>query len=156
MLCYVKLNILLLLEDNNIMLIRFVIYGLTGLLLEVFWTGMSSLLSGNLSMTGHTYIWMFFIYGLAVFLEPIHNKIRRENFLIRGLIWTLIIFTIEFISGFLLDTIIGACPWDYRQSSQLTFFGYIRLDYFPAWFLTGLFFEKYHDFLTTKAHEFFK
>ncbi|WP_034430304.1 putative ABC transporter permease [Caldisalinibacter kiritimatiensis] len=138
------------------MLIRYVIYGLSGLLIEVFWTGFSSLIYGDLTLTGHTYLWMFFIYGLAIFLEPIHNKIRRENFVVRGFIWTVLIFSIEFLTGFLLDKMIGICPWDYKRSSKLTLYGYIRLDYFPAWFIVGLLFEKYHDFLIQKAQNLFR
>ena len=132
---------------NNVMLTHFVIYGLIGLLLEVFWTGFTSLFAGNLALTSKTYIWMFFIYGIAVFLEPMHDKIRRENFLIRGSIWSIVILCIEFICGFLLDNLIGVCPWDYTNSSKYSFLGYIRLDYFPVWFFAGLIFENIHDFL---------
>jgi len=129
------------------MLLRYIVYGLSGLLLEIFWTGIGSLISGDFTLTGHTYIWMFFIYGLAVFLEPLHDRIRGEHFLLRGLTWVTLIYFIEFITGFLLDLIIGYCPWDYRKSTSYTLYGYIRLEYFPAWFVVGLIFERYHDLL---------
>lgn len=132
------------------MLTHFVIYGLLGMLMEVFWTGLHSLLSGNLNLNSKTSIWMFFIYGLAVFLEPIHDKIRRENILFRGLTWAVLIFAIEFLSGFLLEQLISSCPWDYRNSTKYTIRGYIRFDYFPVWFIVGLIFEKAHDFLCEK------
>ncbi|RKD34418.1 putative ABC transporter permease [Thermohalobacter berrensis] len=135
------------------MLTRYIIYGFSGLIIEIFWTGLGSLFSGNLSLTGHTYIWMFFIYGFAVFLEPIHDKIRNNNIFLRGIVWTVLIYTIEFFSGMLLDYLIGICPWDYTKSTKYTLYGYIRLDYFPAWFLAGIFFERFHDFLDSKiAH----
>lgn len=137
-------------KNTIYMLIRFVLYGLTGFLIEVLWTGFGSLISGNLALTGTTYLWMFFIYGLAVFLEPIHNRIRREHFLIRGFIYVLLIYVIEFSSGFILDTLIGYCPWDYTASTRYTFFGYIRLDYFPAWLFAGFLFERFHDFLDSR------
>ncbi|WIV10847.1 hypothetical protein [Proteiniborus sp. MB09-C3] len=132
------------------MLTHFVIYGLLGMLMEVFWTGMHSLLSGNLNLISKTSIWMFFIYGSAVFLEPIHDKIRRNNIFIRGITWVFLIYTIEFLSGFLLEQLIGSCPWDYKSSTTYTLRGYIRFDYFPAWFIVGLIFEKAHDFLDKK------
>lgn len=132
------------------MLTHFVIYGLSGMLMEVFWTGMHSLLSGNLNLISKTSIWMFFIYGSAVFLEPIHDKIRRNNIFIRGITWVFLIYTIEFLSGFLLEQLIGSCPWDYKSSTTYTLRGYIRFDYFPAWFIVGLIFEKVHDFLDKK------
>lgn len=150
------LNKILRLAHNIFMLTHFILYGFLGILIEVFWTGLWSLLSGDLSLTGHTYIWMFFIYGLAVFLEPIHDKIRSENLFIRGFIWVFLIYFVEFISGFLLDKLIGACPWDYRKSTRYTLFGYIRIDYLPAWFVGGLFFEKFHDFLDKRKLNLFK
>lgn len=133
--------------NNNIMIIKFVIYGLLGLLTEIFFTGIGSLISKDFTLVGHTYIWMFFIYGLAVFLEKIHDIIRHKNILIRGGIWSVVIFSIEFVTGFLLDKIIGICPWDYSGNSPYTVFGYIRLDYLPFWFVLGLLFERVHDYL---------
>ncbi|TCS83530.1 hypothetical protein EDD72_10480 [Tepidibacillus fermentans] len=110
--------------------------------MKVIWTGFWSLLSGNLALSGHTYIWMFFIYGSAVFLEPIHGRIRRWHFIIRGSTWAILIFAIEFLTGYLLQLILGECPWDYRQTTSITLMGLIRYDYFPAWFTVGLLFEK--------------
>lgn len=135
------------------MLTHYIIYGLLGMLMEIFWTGMHSLLSGNLNLISKTSIWMFFIYGSAVFLEPIHSKIRRNNIFVRGTLWVFLIFAIEFISGFFLKQVIGSCPWDYSYSTKYTLGGYIRFDYFPAWFIVGLIFEKVHDFLDKKLEK---
>lgn len=135
---------------NVNMLTHYIIYGLTGLIIEIFWTGMGSLISGNFALTGQTYIWMFFIYGLGVLFEPIHDRIRGYYFFYRGLIWVFLIYLIEFTTGFLLQSLIGYCPWDYRSVTNYTFFGYIRLDYFPAWFVVGMLFEKFHDFIDNK------
>ena len=132
------------------MLTRYGIYGMTGLIMEILWTGLGSLFAGNFALTGYTYLWMFFIYGLAIFLEPIHDKIRSRHFFIRGIIWVLFIYGIEFLTGFLLDILIGYCPWDYRGYSDYTLYGYVRLDYFPVWFIVGMIFEKFHDFLDNK------
>ncbi|MGD9677385.1 MAG: hypothetical protein AB7V16_03315 [Vulcanibacillus sp.] len=127
------------------MLINYIIYGLSGLLLETVWTGLGSLFSGNYNLTGYTYLWMFFIYGLGVFLEPIHDIVRDKNFLIRGLIWAVLIFAIEFFTGYLLDMVLGRCPWDYSNDTIYSLYGYIRLDFLPIWFIVGLVFEKLHD-----------
>lgn len=139
------------------MLIHYIIYGLSGLILEVFWTGLGSLFSGNFNLTGHTYLWMFFIYGLAIFFEPIHEKIRHRSLIVRGIIWSILIFTIEFSTGYLLDLMLGSCPWDYSKETTLTLYGYIRFDYFFVWFVVGIIFEKFHDFLDQnnkkKIHE---
>jgi len=35
------------------------------------------MLNKNWNLPAKTYIWMFGIYGMAVFLEPLHNFIKR-------------------------------------------------------------------------------
>lgn len=125
---------------------RFIIYGLLGFCVEVLWTGFGSLLSGDIKLTGSTYIWMFFIYGFAVFLEPIHNRIRHLSFVIRGGVYMFLIFGIEFFTGMLLRKILGVCPWNY-VSEPMSIWGIITLSYAPVWFMAGLLFEKMHDFL---------
>ncbi len=129
------------------MLINYIIYGLLGLLLETIWTGLGSLLSGNYKLTGYTYLWMFFIYGLGIIFEPIHDRIRNKNFLIRGLIWAFLIFAVEFTTGYLLELLIGSCPWNYGRDTKYSLYGYIRLDFLPIWFVVGLAFEKLHDLI---------
>jgi len=126
---------------------RFVVYGLLGWCLEIFWTGLNSLLKGDIKLIGFSSIWMFLIYGLAaIFLETIHNKIRKSPLIERGIIYTLIIFFIEFTTGWILNFTMKACPWDYG-SGPLAINGLIRLDFVPVWFAAGLLFEKIHDTL---------
>ena len=64
----------------------------------------------------------------------------HARFQIRGCIYALMIFTGEFLSGRLLQKH-RLCPWDYT-SHHWNIQGIIRLDFFPYWFATGLFFEK--------------
>lgn len=132
------------------MIKRFLLYGITGWCMEIIWTGLGSALQGDLRLASHTYLWMFLIYGLAVFLETLHDAIRECSWQVRGLIWMIVIVSLEYFTGFLLDTIVGACPWDYSKNAPLSLYGYIRLDYFPVWFMAGLLFERLHDFLTPK------
>ncbi len=127
-------------------IIRFTIYGLLGWCLEIIWTGVGSLISGNYLLYSFTYMWMFLIYGMGIFFEPIHNKIRDWNVFLRGGTWVLIIFAVEYFFGWSLAKIIGHCPWDYGNG-PLSINGYIRLDFIIPWFFTGLLFEKVHDFL---------
>lgn len=124
---------------------RFIFYGLAGWCVEVFWTGFMSLLKGDVMLSSYSSLWMFFIYGLSVFLEPIHNRIRHIHYIGRGLTYTCLIFIGEFLSGGLL-TLFGACPWDYSDS-PLSILGLVRLDYAPVWFSTGLLFEILHNYL---------
>lgn len=129
-----------------IMLTRFIIYGLLGWNMEVFWTGLMSGLNGNPRLAAHTYLWMFPIYGLAVLLEPLHDRIRCLHWYLRGMTWVLVIWAVEFTTGGLLRLLVGTSPWIYRDGWQV--YGLIRLDMAPLWFVTGLLFEKLHDRLS--------
>ncbi|NLK52283.1 MAG: hypothetical protein GX295_07545 [Syntrophomonadaceae bacterium] len=129
------------------MKVRFFIYGVTGWGMEVFWTGLGSLVRGDWDLSGYTYLWMLPIYGLAVFLEPLHDRIRLMPWVTRGLIWAAVILLFEYAAGWLLRHLLGFCPWDYSAWTRYTLDGLIRLDYTPVWFAAGLLFEKYHDFL---------
>ena len=127
------------------MLIRYIIYGLLGWNIEIIWTGFTSLANGSKNLMGHTSIWMFFIYGAAVFLfEPVHTWIANLHWFWRGCIWMLLIFFIELVSGLLLK-LFGIQAWAYTGPTAVL--GVIRLDYAPLWFAVGLIFEKIHHIL---------
>lgn len=126
--------------NTKAMLTRFVLYGAIGCLMEVFWTGMGALINKDFKLRSTTSIWMFFIYGMVVFLEPIYLLIQPAPILLRGLIYTLCIYTGEYITGVALKRA-NLCPWDYTHS-RYHVQGLIRLDYAPAWFVAGLIFER--------------
>ncbi|MCK8823839.1 putative ABC transporter permease [Fuchsiella alkaliacetigena] len=128
------------------MTIRFIIYGLLGWCLEVFWTGLGSLTAGQSDLRAWTSLWMFPIYGLAIFLEPIYDKIKDWPIITRGGIYTLLIFSVEYLTGWLLLNTVGVFPWDYSHS-PFSINGIIRLDYAPAWFIVGLLFERLYELL---------
>ncbi len=123
------------------MIKRFAIYGLIGWLLEVMWTGLHSLIQMDVKLQCYTYIWMFPIYGTVVFFEPLCNKIKNWHILYRGGVYTICIFTIEYLTGMILQKVLGICPWDY-SGTPFSINGIIRLDYAPVWFIAGLFFER--------------
>ena len=129
------------------MIYRFLIYGLLGWGFEIFWTGLGSALKGDVRLSAGTYLWMFPIYGLAVLLEPLHENIRSWPWVFRGILWLIMIWTIEFVTGGALRLITGVSPWDYSGSTPWQVDGLIRLDMAPLWFVTGLLFERVHDFL---------
>jgi uncharacterized membrane protein len=121
------------------MIIRFLIYGAIGWCMEIMWTGFHSLKNKDYKMTATTSIWMFFIYGMVVFFEPVCDVLAGLPILIRGGIYVLCIFGIEYLTGGFLKRL-GSCPWDYT-GSKYNINGLIRLDYAPAWFLAGIIFE---------------
>lgn len=120
---------------------NFILCGLCGWCMECFWTGCASMRrKKDKKLSCHTSIWMFPIYGMAACLLPLCKKLKSRNALIRGGVYALLIYLVEYISGITLKKF-GACPWDYSKA-KLNYKGVIRLDYAPAWFVAGLFFEK--------------
>lgn len=132
------------------MMRHFALYGLSGWCMEIFFTGLYSLFRGNPELSGTTYIWMFFIYGLAVFLEPIHDKIRRLSFIIRGGVYSILILVTEYLTGWFLSELIGVCPWDYGSGKYIVN-GFTRIDAAPLWAVAGLLFEKLHDVISLQT-----
>lgn len=138
------------------MIYRFLLYGLIGWGLEIFWTGLGSAVAGDVRLSASTYLWMFPIYGMAILMEPIHHRIRAWPFLLRGLVWLLIIWIIEYGSGGMIRSITGSSPWDYTGTTPWQVNGLIRLDMAPLWMITGFLFERIHDFFIkhlTVSHE---
>ena len=136
--------------DITDILNRFVIYGCLGLFLEIIWTGLMSAVKGDKNLRCGTYLWMFFIYGAGVILEPLHELIREFLWIYRGFIWSAVIFAVEYMTGFILKLTIGSCPWNYDGDGDeiiTSVKGIIRIDYLPVWFFVGLLFERVHDFI---------
>lgn len=133
------------------MWLRFFIYGLLGWCIEIVWTALSSTINRTQQgwrLRGETYLWMFPIYGLiAPLYEPAHTAIRLWPWLLRGAVYALGFMAIEYVTGWLLRKLTGACPWDYTSRSRWQIHGLIRLDYAPLWALLGLALEPLHAFL---------
>ena len=121
---------------------RFLLYGIVGWSIEIIWTGLFSLISGNFTLQAYTSLWMFFIYGCAIFLEPLHDIIRDWNVILRGIIWVVIIWGVEYTTGKILLGILDVYPWQYFGKFAVE--GIVKLDYAPAWFVAGLLFERMH------------
>ena len=129
---------------------RFLIYGMAGWCFEIFFTGIKHGIQSkgtDWSLSGKSYLWMLPIYGLAAFLfEPLHDSLRGFPWIVRGLIYSCGIFAVEFQTGWILRKFTGRCPWDYSEK-RFHFYGLIRWDYAPLWFLFGLCLERLHDLL---------
>ena len=108
--------------------------------MEVLWTGLGALKNKNFKLSSNTSLWMFFIYGMVIFLEPFFRLTAQFNFILRGLIYASLILAGEFITGTMLKRA-DICPWDY-SATRYHVKGVIRVDYFPAWAAAGLIFEQ--------------
>jgi len=124
------------------MMLKFAVFGIVGLAMEVFWTGLGSLKNRDFKATSQTSIWMFFIYGAAAFMSPLIELFSPMHWILRGFIYALIIFVIEYIAGIALKSA-KICPWDYSHA-RYNVHGVIRLDYAPLWVIVGLVMEFIH------------
>ena len=134
-----------------IMMKKFMIFGLSGWCIEIIFTGICSLLAGDMALTAKTYLWMFPIYGAVGFVLPLFLSMRQYCPLWQRIgFYIFAIFLTEFLTGWLLQTVTGVCPWDY-SGKQFAVMGFIRLDYAPLWAVLGLFFEQMALFLAEEG-----
>lgn len=109
------------------------------------------MLAGDGTLAARTYLWMFPIYGLAGVCAPLFLTFRQYCPLwLRAGFYAAVIFAVEFLTGWLLRFLTGACPWDYGER-LLSVMGLIRLDYAPLWVALGLFFEQVALFLAKEG-----
>lgn len=117
-------------------------FGFVGIFAEVVFTGLKrGLFDGDVMLTGHSYLWMFPIYGASgILIQFLHSIFVDYNFLFRGLIYAVYIIVGEFITGSFLKLLLGRCPWHY--TAKFVVKNVIRLDYLPIWFVFGLLIER--------------
>jgi hypothetical protein len=130
-------------------LVRTYLLASVGVGLEVAFTALASLRKGDRRLTGHSYLWMFPLYGLTYpLLAWSWPVIGDLPLLARGLCYVPMFFAVEYASGWLLRRLIGECPWEagYR-AARWSVHGLVRLDYAPAWFVVGLLFERLYVWL---------
>ncbi|MDO5573127.1 MAG: hypothetical protein Q4G60_04015 [bacterium] len=123
------------------MMKKFIMCGTLGWCLEILFTSIESFRKREMKLKGNTSIWMFPIYGTGILILPLYYLMKRQSPVFRGFVYSIAIFTVEFLSGTFLKKR-AMCPWDYSKS-KWNIDGVIRLDYAPVWFLTGLIFEKF-------------
>lgn len=114
--------------------------GFLGWCLEILFTSYHSYRQKDYTLKATTSLWMFPIYGFIAFLSPLFDKIKNINVILRGSLYSFIIFFGEYLFGTILKKF-GVCPWNY-SNAKWNYQSVIRLDYFPLWFFTGLLFEK--------------
>lgn len=129
---------------------NFIKCGLLGWCIEIIWTGFHSYAKDDKKMMGNTSILMFPIYGMAAIIKPMYGILKKHCMFVRGIIYTIGIFVMEYSTGYILKKK-DKCPWDYSDS-KYNISGLIRVDYAPAWFAVGLFFEKFLNAPKSRSH----
>ncbi|MCM1044605.1 MAG: putative ABC transporter permease [Candidatus Gastranaerophilales bacterium] len=119
---------------------NFILCGVTGWCMEIFFTALHALRRREWKLKGTTSIWMFPIYGSAALLAPLFRSMKHKPLLLRGLTYMTLIFSAEFAAGSFLKRR-ALCPWDYSRS-RFHIKSLVRLDYAPNWFGAGLLFER--------------
>jgi len=67
--------------------------------MEIIFTSLRCISDKNRKLIGNTSIWMFPIYGMASFLKPVCSHMKDKSLLKRGSVYTLCIFTGEYLTG---------------------------------------------------------
>ena len=128
---------------------RVIVYAMMGWCIELAFTGISSFVAGDPKLSAITYLWMLPFWGFGVlacevliFAMDVINLGMR----MRLVLFMLIAFSMEYVAGFTIKSIVGIIPWDY-SSSIWSVDNYIRLDYAPFWALSGMFLEPFIGFV---------
>jgi hypothetical protein len=131
---------------------KVLLYGAIGLLIEVIFTGLWSVASRNWKASGHTYLWMWPVYGLTALVLEAVSEALPWPFYLKALVYLPVIYGAEALSGATIKLVTtqlqrwlgghggGVILWDYG-SSRWTPFGLINFKYAPAWFFVGLVFD---------------
>lgn len=86
----------------------------------------------NYRLMGYTYIWMIPIYGIIPVLFQLFDKIlSNKTLLIRIFFGVIIVYIVEFCSGYIIEQITGRCPWKYTEGWHYK--GLVRFDYAIFW-----------------------
>jgi hypothetical protein len=102
-------------------------------------------------LRGVTYIWMIPIYGLLYpgfsWLVP---RMGDWAWPLRACAYAAIILLGELVTGLILKAVLGEAPWEpgYRGKPRVVA-GVMKLDYFPAWALGALAFERAYRILAS-------
>jgi hypothetical protein len=124
------------------------VYGALGVAAEIVFTGMRGAAANrDWRLEGHSYLWMFPIYGSAAYLfEPLHDRLRGASIWQRAAAYSAGIMSIEYVTGIALRRAVGAVPWDYTGHGRFVLpGGATRLDYAPLWAVAGLALERVDD-----------
>jgi uncharacterized membrane protein len=124
------------------------VYGALGVAVEVAFTGARDAVANRgWRLEGHSYLWMFPIYGSAAYLfEPLHDRLRGASIWQRAAAYAAGIMTVEYVTGMSLRRLVGAVPWDYSGHGRFVLAGgATRLDYAPLWAVAGLALERVDD-----------
>jgi uncharacterized membrane protein len=131
--------------NSLVTIIGFIFIGIT---MEVIATSiMDFVKSRDPRLKGETYLWMLPVYAVVpsiyIFVQSTFPDI---NWVVKGLVYMLAFYLLEFIAGLLIKALVGVSPWNYK-TYRFHYKEVICLEYAPVWFIYGIVGEKYFGFL---------
>lgn len=128
---------------------RTLLLACVGVAAEVVFT---ALMSGKRDrrLLGYSYVWMFPIYALLYpgfrLLSPLAGDWAWP---LRGALYAAIIMVCELLTGLAIRAAVGEAPWESEyRGKRWAVLDLVRLDFFPAWAIGALVFERAYRLLT--------
>jgi uncharacterized membrane protein len=127
------------------MLLKMILFGCVGVALEVVFTALTAPAEKrSIRLLGYSYIWMLPIYATTpVLLNFLYPRLIPIWLPARLAVYVVVLFFVEYISGWILRTTTGTCPWEagYR-GHRWAIHGLVRLDFAPSWAVAAFILEK--------------
>ena len=116
------------------LLLEALLFGILGLLVEDIFTGIKSFIRGDRRGTTTSYLYMPVVWAagglLFRFLSP---SVAGAPLVGQWLLWVMLIYVVEGLSGAILKKVLGVVPWSYSSQKGAAFGGTINLWYAPFW-----------------------
>lgn len=124
-------------------IVLFFTAGILGLFGELIYTAIKRVIrESNKKLEGSTSLWMFPVYGsIAYLFPPVQKHVLSQPWFIRGIVYMLVIFIVEYMAGVFYKKILGESLWHY--SGRFSLHGHIQLVHAPLWFAVGILLERY-------------
>ena len=117
--------------------------------IEVAFNATTKWFKGNKKGKGGTSVFMIptFYAGSVLVFEPLHERIRGQNICVRSIAYAVMFMGMEYLTGRILKSTIGSCPWEYKKAAYVTPDKIVNFAYAPLWGLYGLVAEQFHNFI---------
>jgi len=113
------------------LLIKLIVYGHLGFLIEIWFTGLWSLVHRHWKLTSSSYLWMFPFYSVGgLFLDAVRQGLSWPWWL-KAFVYVPLIYGLEALSGWTISVITsqlqkwfggsggGEIPWQYKRRTTL-------------------------------------
>ncbi|OGP12970.1 MAG: hypothetical protein A2053_01995 [Deltaproteobacteria bacterium GWA2_50_8] len=123
------------------LLLQFILFGILGWTTEILYTGFKNLLKNrDYMLFGRTSFWILPVYGtIALFFPIVQSYVHHWRWPFRGLVYLLVIWSIEYVSGEFFKRILRKPVWHY--TSRWSIHGNVNLLHAPLFFGFGLIVE---------------